>query len=326
MSKLSNGAALAMAQKRKVSDQGGVGAVVPTNAGVAKLQERALLVRLATGRWYGQGTDETVTEDVRTRAGAKGDVGTFTKRLMERQHLAAINQVVNDARRYHKGMTAAWADQFKILNAEFFLDYKATMTDYKMKFDKEVRAFLQQWDELVAAEKRRLKGLAKDGDYPSQATLKERFYMEVRYEAIPDADDFRAKLSGEDIEMVRQQMREELAESFREMTVDLWGRLFKLVQKMRDVLASSDAGVRAALFQNLKDVVALMPKLNVAGDKKLEAMTTRITKELLAEDVEAVKDDDALRSQVAAKATSILDAMSSFLGSDAPQQQAKEKE
>lgn len=283
---------------------------------IEKLQERALLVRLATGRWYGRGTDSNVVSDVREKAKATGDVGTFTKRLMERQHLASIDAVVNDARRYHKEMTLAWGSEFRILSSDLFLDYRATMSDYQSKFEKEVREFLSKFDKLRDAEKIRLGGLYREEDYPSHDGLKSRFYMQTRFESVPDADDFRVRLGGEDIALVKKQIQEQVMEGLQEATVEIWTRVHDLVKKLRDVLKKSDAGVRVALFDNLKEIVTIMPRLNLMGDKHIGEITARITKELLAEDVGAVKDDDHLRAALAKKADSILEAMSEFVAFD----------
>lgn len=273
-----------------------------------------MLVRLAHGRWYGQAADEQVVSDLREKAKATGDVGVFTKRLMERQHLAAINAVVNDARRYHKAMTLPWAEPFRILSADLFMDYRATMAEYESKFEKAVREFLQKFDDLKKQEEKRLGKLYRDSDYPQHDALKARFYVRVRFEAIPDADDFRVRLGGDDIKAVRDQINAEVSANLHEATVEIWKRLHELVKKLRDTLKDSDAGVRGALFSNLKDIVAVMPKLNLTGDKKLEALTARVAKELLAEDVGAVKDDDKLRADIGKKADDILSAMESFIG------------
>lgn len=312
--KMNSAVALAMKQKHSK-----LSAPSSSDQSIAKLQERAMLVRLATGRWYGRGADESVVQDAREKAGARGDIGTFTKRLMERQHLAAIDAVVNDARKYHKAMTLSWAEPFRILSADLFLDYRATMAEYESKFETEVRKFLKRFDELKAGEKARLKGLFKESDYPSHDALKKRFYISVRFEAVPDADDFRVRLGGEDIAEVKKQIEEQVTAGLREATVELWRRLHDLVKKLRDVLASSDASVRGALFDHLKEIVAIMPRLNLTGDPKLDALTQRVAKELLAEDVGAIKEDDKLRNDLAKKADSILDAMSSFIGEVEPE-------
>lgn len=305
--RMNSAVALAMKQKHKH-------AAKSSDDSMARLQERALLVRLATGRWYGRGSDEGVVQQVREDAKATGDVGTFTKRLMERQHLAAIDAVVNDARKYHKAMTLSWSEPFRILSADLYLDYRNTMNEYSSKFEIAVREFLKRFDVLKEGEKKRLGKLYRESDYPSHEGLKARFYISVRFESVPDADDFRVRLGGEDIAEVKKQIQEQVSAGLREATVELWRRLHDLVKKLRDVLASSDAGVRAALFDNLKDIVAIMPRLNLTGDPKLDALTKRVASELLSEDVEAIKEDDSLRADVAKKADSILDAMASFIG------------
>src|SRR5688500_17489287 len=95
----------AAAPKRvKAAQDKGVQQHAPS-ATIGGLQERALLARLSTSRWYGRMTDETITREAKEKHQASGDIGTFTKRLMKREYLADIDRVVNEARRYHKSMT-----------------------------------------------------------------------------------------------------------------------------------------------------------------------------------------------------------------------------
>lgn len=307
----SNAKKLAMAHLRK---SGKRAAASGTQVDGSTLQERAMLIRFHVGRWYGSGADLEATEGLRKAHKAEGDIGTFTKRYMQREALAGIARVTNEARKYHKLLTLPWLDKLRILSAEMFFDYKETMSQFEVDFNQEVSKFLSTYDEQVKKEKQRLGTLFKETDYPTKEALRDRFQWEVRVEPIPSAEDFRVNLGSEQMGEIRKQIEEELQSAMGEAMTSLWQRMYALVKSLRDAMKESEGGVRKALFENLKEAVALMPRLNIAGDPKLNAITARITKDLLAEDVSAVRGDALVKSNIAKKADAILNSMSSFIG------------
>lgn len=304
---------LAMAHLRKSSKRAAGG----TQVDGSTLQERAMLIRFHVGRWYGSGADLEATEGLKKAHKAQGDIGTFTKRYMQREALAGIARVTNEARKYHKLLTLPWLDKLRILSAEMFFDYKETMSQFEVDFNQEVAKFLDSYDDQVKKERVRLGSLFKETDYPTKESLRERFRWEVRIEPIPSADDFRVNLGSEQMGEIRKQIEDELQSAMREAMTSLWQRMYELVKSLRDAMKDSEGGVRKALFENLKEAVSLMPRLNIAGDPKLAAITEKITKDLLAEDVSAVRGDALVKSNIAKKADAILNSMSSFIGTGA---------
>lgn len=282
------------------------------------LRERAMLVRFSVGRWYGTGADEEVVGELRQKHNSTGDIGTFTKRFMSRDRLAAINQVTNEARRFHKGKTLIWNDSgARVLPAQLFFDYKKEMTAYEMRFNAAVAEFLERYPEFVKEEKKRLNGLFKERDYPSVDYLKARFRWDLAIEAIPSAEDFRIDLGAEEMQRIQHDIEQRVNAALHEAVREVYSTLFEQIEKLKGRLEDADAQVRGTLFENLKEQVMLLPKLNITNDPKLASLGDRIMKDLLAEDVGAVRDDQHVRKQVAKKADDILKSMASMIGAGA---------
>lgn len=288
------------------------------------LRERAMLARFATSRWYGRGADEEVVSDVRKKHEASGDIGTFTKRFMAREHLAPIDAVVNEARRYHKDRTLAWGDTgARLLAADLFFEYKKEMTAYEMRFYAAVEEFLAKYVELIKLERKRLNGLFKERDYPSLEELRAKFKFGLSIDPLPAAEDFRVDLGEEELRRIRGDIEQRVEQGMREASTEIWGRLEKLVSKVQERLSDNDAQVRESLFENLKELVAVIPRLNVTNDPTIAAMGERVTKDLLKGiDVEEIKDSPKVRSDVAKRADAILGAMKGFTHKKQPAAQA----
>lgn len=285
-----------------------------TEAKTQLLRERAMLVRFSVGRWYGTGADEAVVSDLRTKHEATGDIGTFTKRFMSRHRLAAINQVTNDSRRFHKAMTLPWGDSgSRLLSADLFFDYKREMTAYEMKFNESVEEFLANYPKYIKAEKERLGTLFKDSDYPSVDDLRKRFTYSLVIDPIPSAEDFRVDLGEEEMKRIRAEIEQHVDASLKEASQELWSRLQEMIEKIKERL-DGDSSIRKAMFEHLGDLVAVLPKLNVSNDPNLRSIAERISKELLSESVEAMRDDEHVRKETSKKADKILDVMATFSG------------
>jgi hypothetical protein len=277
------------------------------------LRERAMLVRFSVSRWYGTGADEEVVQDLKEKHSARGDIGTFTKRFMSRDRMGAINAVTNEARKFHKTMTLPWGDSgSRLLNADLFFDYKKEMTAFEMRFGAAVEEFLARFPEFVKQEKERLNGLFKEGDYPSAEALRKRFTWRLDIEPIPSAEDFRVDLGEDELHRIRHDIEHRVEEAVKEASGEIYARIGELVSNLQEKLTDADAQVRESLFVHLKEMVVVLPKLNMTNDPHLAAIGEQITKDLLAQTADEVRDDPKKRNDVAKKAGKILDAMKSF--------------
>ena len=92
----------------------------------------------------------------------------------------------------------------------------------------------------------------------------------------------------------------------------VWERLAEVLGHFTDKL-SSDASLRPAMINNLEEIVALLPDLNVLNDPDLEAIRQRIDDKLTGYDVKQFRDDKHTRKAVATEAQAIMEEMSGFM-------------
>jgi len=90
---------------------------------------------------------------------------------------------------------------------------------------------------------------------------------------------------------------------------NIWQRIKTQLSAMRDKLSDEKSIFRDSLFENLKDLIALLPNLNVTGDANIARMCNELTK--LVEDPAAIRSNPALR---ASKAEEVEQVMNKFKG------------
>ncbi len=286
-----------------------------SEARTAALRERAMIVRYSVSRWYGRGADEGVVSEVREQNKAEGDIGTFTKRLMTRDRLSPIDSIVNEARTYHKKVTLSWGEAGqRLLPADIFFEYKKEMTAFEMRFHGAVAEFCKEYPGYVEAETKRLGSLYSKSDYPSVDELRAHFRWELKIDPLPSAEDFRVDLGEEESKRIRDDIEQRVAEETGAAMKGLVARVAEMVEIIKDRMSNAESKkLRRAVFDNLGELVGVLPKLNVTRDPELDRLAKQIKKDLLdGLDIEAVRESEPMRKELASKAGNLMKALSTY--------------
>ncbi|GIW55381.1 MAG: hypothetical protein KatS3mg082_1785 [Nitrospiraceae bacterium] len=95
---------------------------------------------------------------------------------------------------------------------------------------------------------------------------------------------------------------------------DLWRRLLEAVQRVVERLSAEEPRFRDTMVENLRELVDLVPRLNLTNDPRLEAMRQEIAQHLSGHAPEALRVDAAKRAAVAAKAKEIAQKIAIYSG------------
>jgi len=289
----------------------------PTAEQESSLRERALLVRFSIGRWYGSGADEEVIAELRSAKNATGEIGCFTKRLMKREHLAEINKITAESRRYHKTMTLPWGEgTSRILNVEVFREYKERMTRFEADFNKAVDRFIAKYPLLVEAERgpQGLGDLWKASDYPSPEEMRSSFRFGLNVDVLPAVHDLRLHLSKEQAAEIRKEVEQRMHQSLIDAVGDIYERLREEISDAKAKLDDPDKNLQGRMFNTLQGIIGLLPKLNIAADPRLTALGREIQKELVSAPVETMREDATIRKATSDKAAKLLASIAALKG------------
>ena len=99
-----------------------------------KIQERSMLVDLTIKCWDATKHDKKVSAEVE-QAHAAHDAGRYSKRLIDKAHLADLSNLAGKARQFHYRLTLPWSDKGqRILPSDLFLDYRHGLAGIKAEF------------------------------------------------------------------------------------------------------------------------------------------------------------------------------------------------
>lgn len=297
----------------------------------ATLAARAVVVSLHIAQWSGRRLDREVTDEVIREHDAAADAGRFNKLLLPKESLAPIQTIVSATRAEFLKRTLPWLDNGqRIMNASALLENDRWLSGQLRKFDAAVDEFVAAYPRLVLEAPNRMSGLFKDSDYPAVDTLRSRYGMELKKLPVPTPDDFRVAMSDSQAEVIRADIERQVQEGAAAAVKDVYRRVAEATGRMAERLAGYTPAVigkvngktrvvqeaqntfRDSLVENVRDLIGVLPSLNITGDPQLTAMVDRLVP-LVAWDAKELRENDAVRKDVASKAQQILDQVSDFL-------------
>ena len=297
-----------------------------SNAKIAKpLSRKAVLVAVNISQWTARKLDKKVTDETNQRHNATKDAGRYNKLLIEKRHLEELQGLVSKARSLHYKMTRPWADEGpRILANVLFSKFSDEFRTLKREFAIAADRFADAYPSFIEERERSLNGLFNASDYPAASEIRSKFNLDLTVLPFPDADDFRSDLDDDTVEEIRTQLRSTSAsvvdnamKHTAQQIIDTVGRM---ATKLAEYKASGGKGdpaegvFRDSLVENVRELAELLPAFNLTEDPNLDAITTRIQKELCAEDAKELRENDVVRAGVQKSADEIVAAVSHLFG------------
>ena len=287
----------------------------PTKGG--DLLTKAMLVKFSSSCWGAKKNDREVAQEVADKHKSDANMGKFTKVLLASEHREAYKKVAREAYTYHRTNTLPWDEGTGLLPAAKFWKYNEEMERLKREAETHAEAFAaeyqKQWSNGLSDYQKALGDLFDENDYPEPKHIRAKFGIKIRVSAITNPDDFRVQLGTGGTEKIRKQMLEDMKTDLQEAMKEPYRRLFKAISKIHDRISDADAKFRDSLIDNAKELVEILPDLNVTNDPELTKLIAAVRKELCVDDVDALRKDKKYRSEVAKSAAEILKGMQGYV-------------
>ena len=281
------------------------------------ISSSAVLASLNISVWPASKLDREVTDQVNSNANASINAGKFMKDLFAGTSLRKdIEKFAAHCRVKHLRYTLPWADKGeRLLPTSLFMEYKQFINEANLKFDQLCDNFFIAYPQLLADAPISLGKLYKAEDYPELEDVKRRFGFNYVISPLPEAGDFRLDVGNAELEELKQTYASDydlrLADAMREPWERLHTVLTAMSVKLTDEPGQDDDDkpkkrYHETLVTNATDLCALLTKLNVTGDPKLEEARKQLELTMLGADIEAIKESPAIRESMKSKVDAIL--------------------
>ncbi len=268
------------------------------------LQERAMLVKLRIHQWGNTKQDSKKTEELAEANKTTKDWLRANKTLLPKEATKPLQSELGAAYNYHREVTLPWDDLgFRVLPVDLYGVYVKTINAHQEKvrtLAQELKAKLPDWK---AKAKANLNGGYNEADYP--ADLPALYGIDMSVRPIPIGADLRIGIKSEELSKLRENINAEVLAQIKDSVNDLWLRL-------QERVAQAARGFKdgKVLFEcwvsNIKELTDILPKLNITGDKELDAMTTQVRQKLAGLDINAIRADESVRDAAARTAAQTL--------------------
>lgn len=270
------------------------------------IQNRSMLIDLTIRRWTAVKHDRTVSAEVDHSHAAKQG-GRYNKYLIDKAHLAAIDTIANDLRKYHYSRTLPWTDKgHRALPSDLFFEYQQELAKYRQQFQTAVSDFIRIYPQLVQDARLRLGTMYRPEDYPQPSELFAMFDVSLDISPVPDANDFRVDVAKEAQDEIRAQITQSVVQRQVKMVAECWSRMREVVGRIADQCSKEKPVIRESLIENARDLVSVLGGLNVTDDPDINEVRTDIENRLLVP-VEQIRNSLSTRTKVAAAAQEILE-------------------
>jgi len=279
------------------------------------LIERAMVMNLSIGIWQGYRLDRDASAKVTTDAGAASDAARVNKHLIPKAALAPIVTAQNAIRAHFYTNTLPWRDNGdRLMPRKMFETFIPKHEQLVQAFKDEVELFLAE-KYLAAIEQAgfRMGAMFKREDYPPASELRRKFYADLEIDAITTANDFRVQIDQAHVDKVKAAMTANAEARLQTAMIDVWKRMADAVGHFQAKMSDPKAVFRDSTVKNIGEMLDLIPGLNVLDDPQIEQVRGMIMTAIGGKEAKEIREDAALRGQLAGDAAKIMDVMGGFM-------------
>lgn len=279
-----------------------------------KITDKAVLVKLGISMPGNTRKDPAITKEVKAKHNLGDKSGRWLKQLYPDEALDPLGSLAGEARNWHYEHSLPWSDEgLRILPTCHHFEYTSKMRAYRQQFEELAEThFIGRLPEWIAWAKEQHNGTFDPKLYLSAEQLRRKFAFTTEFTPIPSGEDFRVQLSAEEMADMTTQVDNRVAAAVKEAHRALWARLVTPVAAMVERLSNPDHKFKDSLVGNIRDIVGLIPALNLTGDAALESFRQQVERDLSHWNPDTLREVTTTRKEVADKAAEILAKMQGY--------------
>ena len=268
------------------------------------IQNAAMIASLSISQWVARRHDKEITKEVKNTHNAAEDAGRYNKLLVAKEHTEKLSKITTRARAFHYENTLPWGDNNeRLLPTKNYFEYMNELGSLKSEFDSAVSEFIKNYPSVVEEARIRLNGMFKQADYPSALDIEHKFGFRTAFMPVPSSD-FRVGLADTEVDKLRIDIESEINKRVYSAKFDIWQRINTQLSHMKAKLSDTEGVFRDSLFENLKELVELVPRLNLTDDADVNTICSEMSKVIA--DPQEVRANPNLRAEKAQEVTDIL--------------------
>lgn len=268
---------------------------------------KAVLVKLTIRIFPNTRQDAEITEETRKRKSLGEGAGKWLKHVFPEEAMMEIRMAGGEARRRHYDLTLPWEEGYRLLPSGAHKQYEKEIAKYTEVFYERVAEFGKNYKAWIEKARTMHNGTFDPSLYPAWREMEKNFSFEIEYTPLPKASHFTTNgIAKGAIEEMQASLEQRNNERIEAAVRDTWTRLMTPVNALSEKLADPERIFRDSLIQNVKDIVELVPQLNLTNDLTLARMAEEIKTRFANLDASALRNDVELRRNVMTVASDMV--------------------
>jgi len=302
------------------------------------LNKKATIVELTGSTWRATVSDRGATDGTANLYGTTPKWVTTSKRLVDPEVLRKPKAILAKARNYLRGESPGEADGKFIPGGLPPWDGKGgyilpnalnetvvrNLGAFQSAFEDAVQELAAVLPAAIDAARTENGQLFSDTDYGTVEELLSRYTFGVKFTTIPDAGDVRVEASKAFVEALASSLEEQSRRKLHEVTSHAVKTVVDVATHLASALSgySDEPGKRGAspfrdsTVDKVRDLVGILPALNVTGDAKIEQARQDLLLAVGNRSAKQLRADAEDREAVAKNLTAVADNLTNIFGSD----------
>jgi hypothetical protein len=279
---------------------------------MSTLRNSTLLYRPSLKVWEARKLDKSESAKVNKENGAVDGAANVHKQLLpDSKELEAIQKWRNSFRTFIYTSTLPWDDSgWRIGRVDRHMDFMGEIGDRIVEGDALVDAFVHAYELEIEKAKGTLGHLFNHSDYPTSREVRHKFLFTVDVQPIPSAGDFRdvGGVPKDEVDRLVKIATDMEQQKIQDAMREAYERLYTVVAKMANTLEQyGNKTVKKfndSLVDNIGEIIAVMPALNLTGDPKLAALADD-AKQLAMYSAMDLRQDEKVRNAAITEARTL---------------------
>lgn len=280
------------------------------------LQKKAMLVQFSAAVYSGRKKDKNAAASVSKEFGNEIQLGNYVKQSIPAEHLKGIQSAVNEFRIFLYTHTLPWSHKGELLlSTDLYEKIMEKERETKIEFESLVSVFLENYENYQNEARSRLNGLYNPADYPCISKIQKKFSWNIDFSPVPAGNDLKVNLAQSDIDKISADIESKNDIALKNAMNSVWQRIFDAVkslsEKMKEFRTDKQGNdvspiFRDSLIENIRELVELLPALNITNDPALEQARRDLESDLAGVDPNDLRESKETRQEIAEKADKIL--------------------
>lgn len=225
------------------------------------------------------------------------------KNLYSKKDIKPLQSSASAVRTLFNELSLPYDDVYRVIPSKTYFQFIEKLSPYTAHFDEKKHQFLRDHHIALMRSEMHLGKLFNADDYPDVHELDNRIHLTIESSVLPPitAFDELAGLTPEAIEKLKADAVAGQQAKVEEALEDLFGRLFKSMDKAAAKLSDEDAIFRDTLIGNIESALDAIETLNLTNNQKLIDMADAVRDTLYGITPDELRKDKELRKETAEK-------------------------